>query len=210
MRRRGTAHQVGVLDPPVVVLVRDDVGPLVGVHTQIEELRDTHAIERLVPHLKAAWLLHLAEDALPVIVPEGDQHSIVMLEASKAIVKRAFSFVCGTALMPIGPRCICKPHHGHFRDARKQGSSCRPRPPSLATGSQGGRASGLNSVGSQKAHRYRRQATPPASRSASAGPLLPTIRDRPRVYQSGGCGLNSHLSVGIYMPFCLVISIFHI
>jgi hypothetical protein len=71
-------HQVGVLDSPVVVLIRDDVGALVGIHAQVEELRNAQALEGFVPDGEASGRLHLAEHGLPVPVPVGDQHAVVV------------------------------------------------------------------------------------------------------------------------------------
>ena len=76
---RQPAHEIGVLDPPIVVLVGDDIGPLVGVHAQVEELRNAQAGKWLVPDLEATRIGHLAEDALPILVPEGDQHAVIIV-----------------------------------------------------------------------------------------------------------------------------------
>ena len=50
-------HQVGVLDPPVIVLVGHDVRPLERVHAQVEELRDAQAGKGFIPDGEASRLV---------------------------------------------------------------------------------------------------------------------------------------------------------
>ena len=72
------AHQIGVLTRQSSYGIRDDVGPLVGIHPQIEYLRNAIGGERLVPDRKAAWILLLGEYRLPVVMAIADQIAIVI------------------------------------------------------------------------------------------------------------------------------------
>ncbi len=67
-----------VVEKPVVVGVRGDVGPLIGVGAEIEDLRDPQVGERVGPeqHLSIRPLFH--EHDLPVVVPQCDHLLIVV------------------------------------------------------------------------------------------------------------------------------------
>lgn len=73
------AHQVGIFHAPIVVLIGDDVSSLVRVHAQVKKLGDAQTGKGRVPHRKPAWLLHFAEDGLPVIMPEGHYDAIIIV-----------------------------------------------------------------------------------------------------------------------------------
>ena len=72
-------HEESILDSPIVILIGDNIGALVGVHTQVEEFGYTEAVERFVPDLKSPGLFHLAEHCLPVVVSERDDNAVVVI-----------------------------------------------------------------------------------------------------------------------------------
>src|SRR5262245_56953586 len=74
---RGDADE-GVVEPPVVVRVRRNVGSLIWVHPQIVELRKTHGGERLTPDLERSLGALLGKDELPVVVAQADEVGVVV------------------------------------------------------------------------------------------------------------------------------------
>src|SRR5262245_48647439 len=70
-------EQVRVAGEPVVVLIRDDVRALVGIHAKVEDLGRAQTREGVGPHLEPARAPLLAEHDLPVPVAIGDQQPIV-------------------------------------------------------------------------------------------------------------------------------------
>jgi hypothetical protein len=75
---RHPAHQIRILDPPIVILIRDDIAPLEWVHAQVVELRYAQARERLVSDGETSGLFHLAKHRFPGLVTERNKDSIVV------------------------------------------------------------------------------------------------------------------------------------
>src|SRR5262249_34985489 len=71
-------NQVGVFGEPIVILVRNNVRTFHRVHAKIEDLWRAQTGERIGPDLETARLPLLAEYDLPIVVPVGDQISIVI------------------------------------------------------------------------------------------------------------------------------------
>ena len=74
--RRGE-DEVGVVEHPVVVGVRGDVGALERVGAQVEELRHAQRDERLGPDLQRPLHPLLHEDDLPVVEPQREHVAVV-------------------------------------------------------------------------------------------------------------------------------------
>src|SRR5262245_24556074 len=68
----------GVVEPPVVVRVRRDVGPLVGIRSQIEEFRKAQGGEGLAPHPQRSRGALLRENKLPVVVAQADEVGVIV------------------------------------------------------------------------------------------------------------------------------------
>ena len=83
---RGEDRGTRVVEDPVVVGVRGDVGPLVGVGAQVEELGHPQRDERLGPDLQRALDALLHEDDLPVVEPQRDQVAVVV-EVDEALAR---------------------------------------------------------------------------------------------------------------------------
>ena len=66
-----------VADHPVVIGVRRDVGPFVGVHPQIEDLGQPQFSERFGPNRHRARGALFGEDKLPVVVAQAKQVALV-------------------------------------------------------------------------------------------------------------------------------------
>ena len=66
-----------MVEEPVVVGVGGDVGPLVGVGAQVEDLRDAQIGERLGPNSQGAWAALLFEHQLPVVIPQRGEIAVV-------------------------------------------------------------------------------------------------------------------------------------
>ncbi len=79
--------QVDVLRHPVHVLVRGNIGPLVGVHAQVVDLGKPQTDEGLHPDIEVARGALLAEDELPVVVPHGDELAVV-IEIEEVVARR--------------------------------------------------------------------------------------------------------------------------
>src|SRR5262245_56013022 len=78
---------------PVPVGVRGDVGALVGIGAEVEELREPQRRERLRPHLQRPLAALLDEDELPVLVPQAD-HVAVVVEVEE-LLPRALRLLAG-------------------------------------------------------------------------------------------------------------------
>src|SRR5262249_3699719 len=85
-RGRAEDHAGTVGDQPVVVGVRRDVGALVGVGAEVEELRDAQGRERLGPDAHGALDALLLEDGLPLPVAQRHQGAVVLL-ATQGLLK---------------------------------------------------------------------------------------------------------------------------
>jgi hypothetical protein len=70
--------QKGVFDSPVIILVRNYISPLVGVHPQVEEFWNTHSCKWIFPNSEAAGFSHLRKYSLPIPIPVCDQDTIVV------------------------------------------------------------------------------------------------------------------------------------
>jgi hypothetical protein len=70
LRRHTYEHMV---DHPVVICIRGDVGPFVGVHAQIEDLGYAQRDERLGPKRQRALGPLFCKNNLPVVVAQADQ-----------------------------------------------------------------------------------------------------------------------------------------
>jgi hypothetical protein len=77
------------VDRPVPVSVRGDLGPLVGIHAEIEDQRKPPEGERLSPNVQCAGRLLLGEHDLPVAVPQRDDLAVIV-EIDKALAVRIF------------------------------------------------------------------------------------------------------------------------
>src|SRR5215467_4897568 len=67
-----------VIEDPIVVGIRGDVCPLVGIRPEVIELRKPQGHERLGPDTQRPWSALLHEDQLPVVVPQRSDLLVVV------------------------------------------------------------------------------------------------------------------------------------
>src|SRR5579862_3798667 len=72
------AGEIGILDEPVIVLIRRDIGALVRVHSQVKELREPQRSERIRPDQQIPGSALFLEDNLKVTETRGHQVSIIV------------------------------------------------------------------------------------------------------------------------------------
>ena len=75
------------VERPLVVAVRRNISPLVGVHAQVEHFGRAHADERLAPDLSRAFDTHLAEYDFPVSGTEANELAVVV-EVEELLARR--------------------------------------------------------------------------------------------------------------------------
>src|SRR5208337_3130208 len=71
-------EQKGMVERPVVVGVRRDVGPLVRVDTEVEDFWHAQRGERLAPDPQCSWGALLEEHELPVVVPQRHDLGVIV------------------------------------------------------------------------------------------------------------------------------------
>src|SRR5262245_46469526 len=86
-------HQERMADAPLVIGVRRDVGPLVGIHSQVVQLRQPQAGERLRPDPQRAFNALLAEHLLPILV--ADRHELAVVVEVEEFLARGLVLLAG-------------------------------------------------------------------------------------------------------------------
>ena len=82
-----------VADQPVPIRVRRDVGPFVGVHPQIEDLRQPQLSERFGPNPHRALGALFGKNKLPVVVAQG--HQVALVAEVEELLARIFRGLAG-------------------------------------------------------------------------------------------------------------------
>src|SRR6516162_9646212 len=86
-------HQVDVVDYPIIVGVRRDVGTLEGIGAEIEHLWYTQTSERLGPQLQRAGRALLREHQLPIVIAQC--HELLVVIAVEEPLARALLKLAG-------------------------------------------------------------------------------------------------------------------